>query len=176
VNAAFVHIEVGQDVVPGFPGHGDNGFGIFQGCFFHPAAHMVPGAQLFHLPGTKGLQRVCGENLGDVPQFFGHISGHGRVPGMGVHNLCVKPVPGHAQAAMHGVQGADKSRIGVMTGLIPGAVPFDDQVLFPDILMAESAHFHRNHPGQFPRQVLHMHACPSIDGWRVLVGKNSYFL
>ena len=76
-----------QDIVTHTVRHRDNRAGGLIGGFLHVGGQAVATAELLSLPGAQRLERVGGDDMGNVAQQRGHVASEVRVPRVRVHEV-----------------------------------------------------------------------------------------
>ena len=98
-----------QDIVAHTVRHRDNRAGGLIGGFLHVGGQAVATAELLSLPGAQRLERVGGDDMGNVAQQRGHVASEVRVPRVRVHEVRPLTRRGDLEVDAQGPQGRVRS-------------------------------------------------------------------
>ena len=159
-----------QDIVAHTVRHRDNRAGGLIGGCLHIGRQAVTTAELLSLPGAQRLERVGGDDMGDVAQQRGHVASEVRVPRVRVDEVRPLTCRGDLEVYAQGAQGrvrssqlrqvgmAGHSRVGTITARLARTV----KRLHPQVI---------DQPTQNLCQFKDVNASASVDVGRVFAGK-----
>ncbi len=148
-----------QHVTPRCAAHGDHRVGGLVGRALRPRREAVPAAELLLLPGSLRLQRVRRDDVGDVVQQLGEVTGQVGVPRVRVHEIAALDASAHGEVGGEDAQrvvGAGEAR--VVLAVCRRSRP----------RRAEAVHVDVDEPAQLLRQEVDVHAGAAVDLGRVL--------